>query len=288
MNKSPLKNSQDDLNCYVKRFMKMTQALSYIRKEFPDGTETFSYSYNDAPGQNETQISREEYKAVRGKTEWLLDLKKIEFSDMDINQLKVDVRKIFQIILETSIIEKFGVHGKFAGSEINGAAKLRSVSTKSKEKKSVLVEKELEFELKGYTTFTGQFSFNNIAVKSKESWENDSVTVSNYLLDNKIFELIQALPENASVGDSGVFMEIKDHIDQAKKTWRLEYRYKTIYLVINESVSQGQRDLSYSATDLYELDLEGNFYHYQTRLEFSNGDNLLLNPTNMLSFSNTP
>ena len=98
MNKSPLKNSQDDLTCYVKRFIKMTQALSYIRREFPDGTETFFYSYNDDPGQNETQITREEYKAVRGIREWLLDLENIEFSDIDVNQLRVDVRKIFQII----------------------------------------------------------------------------------------------------------------------------------------------------------------------------------------------
>jgi hypothetical protein len=254
----------------------MTKELTYTRRLYPNSLETFTYSYGDDPGQNETEITREEYKAVRGVKEFLLDLESIESSDEDINNLRVNVREMFQILLETSGIKKFKIFGKFSGSEVNGVGTFRSLSTKLVRNNLLRIEKQLELKLKGYTSFTGQFSFNKIVVKSKECWANDSVTATNYLLNSKKYQLIQALPENASVGDAGIFMEIKDSTDNASFSWRLENKHRQIFLVIVETTSKVQRTLSHSVTSFYELDLNGNFYHDRTRLEFSSGDNILL------------
>lgn len=286
--KSAFKNSQNDLACYVKRYVKMTQQLNYTRREFPDGTETFAYSYSDDPGQNETVISREEYRAVRGIKEWLLDIEDIEFSDKDINDLRVNVKKIIQLILETSFIKTFHVYGKLGGMDVKGTATFRSTSNISKPNNLSRIRKSIEFKLKGYTTFTGQFSFNKIVVRSKESWDDEGLTNSNYLLNDKRYQIIQALPENASIGDYGDFMKIEDSSDQAAFRWRLENKYKRLFLVIIDEASKLKRTLSYTFTHFYELDLDGNFYHHQTRLEFSNGDNILLNADDVFAVPNIP
>ena len=286
MNKSPLKTSQYGLTCYIKRFMKMTQTVAYIRRELPDGTEIFSYSYSDDPGQNETEITRERYKAVRGVKEYLLDLEIIDFSDDDISNLRVDVRRIFQTVLETSVIKIFHVIGKFSGSDIKGIGKFRSLSAKSMRNNLLRIEKKLELKLKGYTSFTGEFSFNKIVVKSRECWAEDSFTATDYILNSKKHQLIQSLPERASVGDTGIFMEVEDSSDKARLSWRLENNHKQIYLVVIKTASKVNWNLSYSETSFYELDLEGNFYHDRTRLEFSNGDNLLLNTNDIFSAPN--
>ncbi len=288
MSQSPLKNVQSELSCYAKRFVKMTQELTYTRREFPGGVEEFSYSYSEDPGQNETEMTREDYKAVRGIKEWLLDLEDIKFTDKDISNLRVNVRKTHQIILETSAIKLFNVHGKFSGSDVKGTVLFKSRVTQLKAHHSFRIAKSMEFKLRGYTTFTGQFAFNRMVVKSDERWEEGGFTATNYLLDNKKYQLIQALPEDARVGDSGVFMEIKDNSDEARLSWRLENKFGRICLAFVEEASRVQRKLSYSITDLYELDLEGNFYHYQTRLEFSNGDGMLLNRDDIFAVPKLP
>ena len=83
-------------------------------------------------------------------------------------------------------------------------------------------------------------------------------------------------------------MEIKDNSDEARLSWRLENKFGRICLAFVEEASKVQRKLSYSITDLYELDLEGNFYHYQTTLEFSNGDSMLLNRDDIFAVPKLP
>ena len=51
-------------------YVKFTKELYYCRVCHGDGHNTFHYSWVDDPGQNEFPLTEQEYKAVRGKTEY--------------------------------------------------------------------------------------------------------------------------------------------------------------------------------------------------------------------------
>ena len=51
-------------------YVKMTKELYYCRVNRADGYNTFHYSYVDDPGQNEFPPTEQQYKAVRGCTEY--------------------------------------------------------------------------------------------------------------------------------------------------------------------------------------------------------------------------
>ena len=54
------------------KYVKLTNEKYYCRINHPDGTNTFHYTYHEDPGGNEFSMSEDDYKAVRGISEQLL------------------------------------------------------------------------------------------------------------------------------------------------------------------------------------------------------------------------
>lgn len=55
------------------KYVKLTKEKYYCRINHPDGTDTFHYTYYEDPGGNEFSMSQDEYKAIRGISEQLLE-----------------------------------------------------------------------------------------------------------------------------------------------------------------------------------------------------------------------
>lgn len=55
------------------KYVKLTKEKYYCRINHPDGTNTFHYTYYEDPGGNQFSMSQDDYKAVRGISEQLLE-----------------------------------------------------------------------------------------------------------------------------------------------------------------------------------------------------------------------